>query len=259
MTSHWLRDQICRIEDLLRQETQELAQRLLPDLAQLERAHHATGLDFLEPGAFQQNLERQRRQLQQRREALQQDPDFSRPISDSQRLAAAERKRLQEHQAALVPLIQICHRHPRFAQLLKNGYGTGRYATPFWRMSYYADRKAAAELCQLTGKKNFATLLRDYQSANEAFDVLHGRLQDLQRKSVSARQEWESLGTQLETLDRLALSTAQTRLQLALLKGGSCWQILEKAGLDRELRGLVDSTRLLLDQLEELRRQRAQA
>jgi hypothetical protein len=258
MTNPWLRDQISRVEDLLRQETHELSLRLLPGLEQLGKAHEYTGLDFLKP-SFLDILTREREQLEQRRAELEGAPDFHVPVSESQRLAAAERRRIQEHQAALVPLIRICHSHPRFAELLRNGYGTGRYATPFWRLSYYADRKAAAELCQKAGKKNFAALLRDYHSANDSYDVLHERLEDLQERPPTPRQQWEQLGRRLQELESVHLSTAQSRIQLALLKGGPCWAALQGAPLSPDVKQLVEATGLLKDQLDQLRQQRSQA
>ncbi|MBT9585498.1 hypothetical protein IV102_19305 [bacterium] len=258
MTNHWLRDQIARVEDLLRQEAQELSLRLLPDLEKLDHAYQCTGLDFLKPAALEM-LARERQQLEQRRAQLENDPDFHVPVSDSQRLAAAELRRIREHQAALVPLIRICHGHPRFAELLRNGYGTGRYATPFWRLSFYADRKAAAELCQRASKKNFAALLRDYHSANDSYDVLHERLEDIKERPLSPRQQWEQLGRRLQGLEQVHLSTAQSRIQLALLKGGPCWAALKRAPLEPEMARMVEATGLLKDQLDQLRQQRADA
>ena len=258
MTNPWMRDQIARVEDLLRQEAQELSLRLLPGLEpeQLAQAHLWTGLDFLQPTLLEL-LQREREQLQTRRQRLEQEPDFQIPVSESQRLASAELRRLREHQADLTPFLRTCHGHPRFADLLRNGYGTGSYATPFWRLSFYADRRAAAELCQRTGKKNFAALLRDYQSANESYDILDDRLHNLKQRPAGPRQEWEQLGQRLTELDRVYLSTAQSRIQLALLKGGPCWDRLAKVELERELRRLVEATGLLKDQLDELRKQRS--
>ena len=258
MTNHWVRDQIARVEDLLRQETQELSQRLLPSLEVevVAQAHRRTGLSFLEPSLFE-ILQQEREQIEARRRQLERMPEFGLSISESQRLAQAEFKRIREHQAALVPLIRECHGHPRFALLLKLGYGTGRYCTPFWRLSFYADRRAAEELCRRTGKKNFAALLRDYSTAMDSYETLNGRLENLKSGPPLPRLEWEQRGRQLEELASTQLGTQQARLQLALFKGGAIWARLEKSGLEPELARLVESTGLLRDQLEELRQQRA--
>jgi len=257
MTNHWLRDQISRVEDLLRQETQELALRLLPSLDPevVRQTQQRTGLSFLGPVLFEL-LAAERAHIESRRQHLESLPEFGRSVSESQRLAQTELRRIREHQAALVPLIRECHGHPRFAHLLKLGYGTGRYATPFWRLSFYADRKAATELCQRTGKKNFAALLRDYEAAIDSYETLNGRLDDLRSGPPPPRLEWEQRGRQLEELAASQLLTLQTRLQLALLKGGPIWTNLEKSTLEAELARLVQSTGLLRDQLEELRSQR---
>lgn len=258
MTNHWLRDQIARAEDLLRQECQELSLRLLPSLERevVALAQRRTGLSFLQPVLFD-ILEGERRQIEERRQQLESLPEFNLSVSESQRLTQAELKRIRDHQLALIPLIRECHGHPRFALLLRNGYGTGRYCIPFWRLSFYADRRAAEELCRRTGKKNFAALLRDYETAIDSYETLNGRLDDLKSGPPPARLEWEQRGRQLEDLTQTQLVTQQARVQLALFKGGAIWSHLEKSGLDPELARLVESTGLLRDQLDELRRQRA--
>lgn len=258
MTNHWLRGQIVRVEDLLRQETQELSLRLLPSLDRevVALAHRRTGLSFLLPPLFD-ILEAERQQIVERRAQLEGLPEFSLSVSESQRLAQAELKRIRDHQAALVPLIRECHGHPRFALLLRHGYGTGRYSTPFWRLSFYADRRAAEELCRRTGKKNFSALLRDYEAAMDSYETLNGRLDDLKSGPPPARLEWEQRGRQLEQLAQTQLVTQRARLQLALFKGGPIWKTLENSGLEPDLARLVESTGLLRDQLEELRRQRS--
>lgn len=257
MTNRWLRDQIARVEDLLRQETQELALRLLPSLEPevVARTQQRTGLSFLMPVLFEL-LASERAQIEARRKHLESLPEFQLSVSESQRLAQSELRRIKEHQAALVPLIRECHGHPRFAHLVRLGYGTGRYCTPFWRLSFYADRRAASELCQRTGKKNFAALLRDYETAMDSYETLNGRLEQMREGPPPPRLEWEQRGRQLEELAASQLLTLQTRLQLALLKGGPIWTRLESSGLEAELARLVQSTGLLRDQLEELRQQR---
>lgn len=258
MINHWLRDQIVRVEDLLRQETQELSLRLLPSLEPkvVALAQSRTGLSFLMPVLFD-ILAAERKQIEERRQHLESLPEFAVSVSESQSLVQAELKRIRDHQSALVPLIRECHGHPRFALLLRLGYGTGRYSTPFWRLSFYADRRAAEELCRRTGKKNFSALLRDYEAAMDSYETLNGRLDNLKSGPPPARLEWEQRGRQLEELTRTQLVTQQARLQLALFKGGPIWKVLEKAGVEPELARLVESTGLLRDQLEELRRQRA--
>lgn len=257
MANHW-REEMVRVEDLLRRETQRLSAALLPNLDPevVSLAQRRTGLSFLLPVLFE-ILEAERRQIVERRQHLENLPEFGISVSESQRLAQAEFKRIREHQAALVPLIRECHGHPRFALLLRLGYGTGRYSTPFWRLSFYTDRRAAEELCRRTGKKNFSALLRDYETAMDSYETLNGRLDHLKSGPPPVRLEWEQRGRQLEELAQTQLVTQQARLQLALFKGGPIWANLEKSGLEPELAQLLESAGLLRDQLEELRRQRA--
>ncbi|MBS2034900.1 hypothetical protein JST97_07925 [bacterium] len=258
MTDRWSRQQISRVEDQLRHEAQKLSVHLLPSLDPevVALAQQRTGLSFLLPTLFD-ILGQEREQIEARRRELEALPEFGLSVSESQRLTQAELKRIRDHQAALVPLIRECHGHPRFALLLKLGYGTRAYSTPFWRLSFYADRRAAEELCRRTGKKNFAALLRDYEAAMDSYDTLNGRLESLKSGPPPPRLEWEQRGRQLEELAATQLVTQQARLQLALLKGGPIWSRLEKTKLEPELAILVESTGLLRDQLEELRQQRA--
>ena len=111
-------------------------------------------------------------------------------------------------------------------------------------------------MCERTGKKNFAALLRDYEAALDSYETLNGRLDHLRTGPPPPRLEWEQRGRQLEDLAASQLLTLQTRLQLALLKGGPIWTNLERSVMEAELARLVQSTGLLRDQLEELRRQR---
>ncbi|MBN9418199.1 hypothetical protein ABS71_07395 [bacterium SCN 62-11] len=258
MANLGLRDQIARLEDQLRQENQVLALALLPslDTEVVALAQRRTGLSFLLPSLFE-ILAAERRELEERRRHLESLPEFAVPIRESQRLTQDEIRRIREHQAALVPLIRECHGHPRFALLLRLGYGTGRYSTPFWRLSFYADRSAAEELCRRTGKKNFAALLRDYESAMDSYETLNGRLDSLKTGPPPPRLEWEQRGRQLEELAGTQLITQRARLQLALFKGGAIWRVLEQSGLEPELARLVQAAGLLRDQLEELRKMRA--
>lgn len=236
-----------------------LARLLLPvlDAASLEQAWAWTGLDFLAEGRLLRHLEEERERLLALQEEFAARPDYHADPRTIQELHRQEQERLQNHKSSLLPLLNSCHQHPRFARLLACGFGTSRYDTPFWRLSYYRDHAAAAELCQRNGKKNWAALLQDYQLATESFDILSERLAELRRTLPrTARQEWEAIQRQLDGLPSLHLQTAQSRLQLQLLKGGSVWEKLTRAELPSPLAGVLEEALLLRDQLDELRSQR---
>jgi hypothetical protein len=253
-----LREEIAACEDQLREATRVLAARLLPSLDQstLDRCRLQTGLDFLNAQLLQ-HLAQERTDLEHQKSCLEKHPQYEGCPKLHAELHAEEQGRLSSHRAALIPFLRACEGHPRFARLLRSGYGTARYDTPFWRLSFYSDRAAATELCQRTGKKSWAALLHDYETAAESYEVLSERLRELsQVRPRTPREEWESLERRLQSLSALHLQTAQSRLQLALLKGGEIWSRLQATELESSLHEAVLHAGLLHDQLQELRMQR---
>ena len=252
--SHQQREQMARTEDFLRQQTLKLAQILLPSLESevISEAHRRTGLSFLSP-AMLELLFSERQELEARRRELEGTPEFQLSPAEARRTAQEELGRVKEYQAALGSIVSQCQAHPRFQTLLEVGYGTSRYSTPFWCYSFYLDRWAANELCSSTGKKDFTSLLEEYESAEDSLKSLQERSQRLSGESASPREEWEHRGRQLEKLIASQLSTLQTRIQLALLKGGEVWQVLKSSQPSPDFLRLMGSAERLREQLEDLR------
>ncbi len=252
-----LREQTARTEDFLRQETLKLARTLLPSLESevVSAAQRRTGLSFLAPATLSA-LSLECEELEARRRELESMPEFQLSPAEARRTAQEELVRVKEFQAALSSVVQQCLAHPRFQTLLQVGYGTSRYSTPFWRYSFYLDRRAAHELCASTGKKDFKALLEEYESAADSLQVLQARSQRLSSSSASPREEWEQRGRQLEKLKASQLNTLQTRLQLALLKGGEVWETLKSSQPSLEFTRMMGSVERLRDQLEALRGRR---
>lgn len=246
--------QRAQLEDFLRQQTLKLAQILLPSLEAeaVSAAQRKTGLSFLSPATLEVLLA-EHQQLEARRRELEGMPEFQLAPAEARRTAQEELARVQEFQAALGSIVQQCQAHPRFQTLLQVGYGTSRYNTPFWRYSFYLDRRAAGELCASTGKKDFKTLLEEYESAADSLQSLQARSQRLSSPSASPREEWEQRGRQLEKLRASQLSTLQTRIQLALLKGGEVWEALKSSQPTLEFTRMMGSVERLRDQLADLR------
>lgn len=246
-----------RTEDFLRQETLKMARILLPSLEQeaVDSAHRRTGLSFLSP-AMLNILFAERQELETQRRELEGTPEFQLSPAEARRTAEEELGRIKEFQDALGSVLQQCQTHPRFQILLDSGYGTSRYITPFWRYSFYLDRWAAQELCAATGKKDFQSLLDEYQSAEDSLQTLKSRSQRLSSAKISPREEWEQRGRQLEQLQASQLSTLQTRIQLALLKGGEVWQALRASQPSIEFVRMMGSIERLRDQLDEFRSRR---
>ena len=198
----------------------------------------------------------ERQELETQRRELEGQPEFQMSPAEARRTAQEELGRIQEYQEALGSVVQQCRAHPRFQSLLETGYGTSRYSTPFWRYSFYLDRWAAQELCASTGKKDFPTLLEEYQSAEDSLQTLQSRSQRLSSAKASPREEWELRGRQLEQLQASQLSPLQTRIQLALLKGGEVWQTLKSTQPSVDFVRMMGSIDRLRDQLEDFRGRR---
>lgn len=243
-----------RTENFLRQETLKLAKILLPGLDPevVKSAQRRTGLSFLSQETLDL-LASEGQQLEERRRELENMPEFQLSPAEAKRSAREEREHLQEYQATLTAVVQQCLAHPRFQLLLESGYGTSRYNTPFWRYSFYLDRRAASELCAATGKKDFKALLEEYQTAQDSLQSLKARAQRLSEDKPGPREEWQQRGRQLEQLRAGQLSTLQTRIQLALLKGGEVWLALKSSQPDMEMVQMLGSIERLRDQLEQLR------
>ncbi|MFN8611728.1 MAG: hypothetical protein U0931_29555 [Vulcanimicrobiota bacterium] len=246
-----MNQQAALAEDFLRQETLKLAKVLLPSLQTevVAGAQRRTGLSFLTSSTLEM-LSSERQPVEARRRELENMPEFQLSPAEARRGAQEELMRVQEFEAALNSVVQQCQAHPRFQQLLQVGYGTDRYSTPFWRYSFYLDRRAASELCASTGKKDFKALLDEYQSAADSLQLLKDRSQRLLGEKLSPREEWEQKGRQLEQLLASQLSTLQTRLQLALLKGGEVWRVLKSSQPDLEMVRLMNSIDRLREQLQ---------
>jgi hypothetical protein len=213
----------------------ELARHILPDWSHLEKAAQLTGLDFLGPNLLQ-HIEDERQQLQAERQHWEQHPDFSLDPRQEHQRNQSEMARLREHQGVLAPFLNLCHGHPRFLHLLRSGYGTDDYTTPFWHLSYYRDRSAAKEIVERTGKRNFAQVLEEYRAAAESIGILQERLKVLKDPPPSPRAKWLNLGRRIEMLEQNHLATAQSRLQLALLREGPIWdRLVGQLRLAREL------------------------
>ena len=211
----------------------KLARHLLPDWSALDFAREQTGLDFLGPGLLQ-HLEKERQQLEGERQHWEQHSDFHLDPLEQHQRQQSEMRRLREHQGTLAPFLNQCHSHPRFLHLLRNGYGTKSYTTPFWRLSYYSDRDAAQEILKLTGKRNFAEVVDEYRAAAESIGILEERLKYLKDPPLTPRERWANLGRRLENLEQVHLATAQSRLQLALLRAGRHWRKLIDSKAGRE-------------------------
>jgi hypothetical protein len=110
---------------------------------------------------------------------------------------------LQEFREPFAVVVERC-RHPRLGRLLETGYGTSRYAVPFWRMSYYGDWKAGDEILErFSGRKEFAEVLAEYLEAVRTLETYDPKLASLKAEFTAGVQLEEELGASRQGLESL--------------------------------------------------------
>ena len=132
-----------------------------------------------------------------------------------------ELEKLSGHYDALQPFLKKCFKHPRFDQLLLDGYGTDDYSKKIWHLSYYIDRRAAAELEEMCDGRSFASIRLEAVQALEASTVLKERIQDLKdkrRAQAATERRKRTLAARLESHTQVWLDSARRQLLEELIK-----------------------------------------
>ena len=148
---------------------------------------------------------------------------------------------LEEFRTPLQDMLDKCQ-HPRLPRLLETGYGTPAYSVGFWRMSYYADWKAADEICErFDNKRTFAELRTDYKAAQDAVAVYDSKLEKLRaevRHGEFLEHEHDDLLRKIENLPQTFLQ--DLRGQLAnYLRDMDLVAIGDRLGADPQIEGLA--------------------
>ena len=188
--------------------TEELTRSLLPAFTAeaLSAAARVTGFPGLVQKDFPGQAEAERRRLTERIAQIEADPRYRdrRLLRDpgvgTLTRAIAE---LQEFREPFAAVVSRCT-HPRLARLLETGYGTSRYAVPFWRISYYADWKAGDEILERFEKKNeFADVLAEYLEAVRTLETYDPKLESLRAEFTAGVELEEELAASREGLGTL--------------------------------------------------------
>lgn len=186
----------------------ELTTALLPAFSpeDLATAARLAGFPGLVQRDFPGQAEAERARLTARIAEIEADPRWRDrrllrdPAVGTLTRAIAE---LQEFREPFAAVVERC-RHPRLPRLLETGYGTPRYAVPFWRMSYYADWKAGDEVLErFPGKKEFAEVLVDYLEAVRTLGTYDPKLSSLKAEFTSGLMLEEEMGASRQGLESL--------------------------------------------------------
>lgn len=195
----------------------ELLEVLLPELSQgaLQRAAALCNYPVLVQRDLIGEMGRTAAQVRARIGELEADPRYQdRQLLRAPRVGTLTRAidELMEFRAPLQDVVQRCA-HPRLDRLMQSGYGTAKYDTPFWRLSYYSDWRAADEILEkFPNKSSFAEVREEFTSACSTLSVYDKKLKDL-RDEVAAGEavEREIATRQAELLDLPAQTLEHAR------------------------------------------------
>ncbi len=127
----------------------------------------------------------------------------------------AELEKLSGHHDALQPFLKKCFAHPRFDELLLDGYGTEAYKKKIWHLSYYLDRRAAREIEKMCDGRSFSAIRSEAIQALEASKVLKERIEALKLKRklrAAAEKRKRTVQARLESHKEIWLASARRKL-----------------------------------------------
>lgn len=251
------RDQLTQLSAHNDQQVKELEQRtdaalaelaavILPELqpAALSRAVQLTGYVPLVQSDPFAAMAKTRQALTGRMAEIEADRRFrDRLLLRAPRIGMLTREiaELEEFRAPLAELITRCQ-HARLPRLLQTGYGTSAYSIGFWRMSYYADWRAADEICErFDNKKTFAELRTDLQAAQEAIAVYDAKLEKLRaevRLGEALEAEHTELQQRIENLPQTILRDLRGQLA-GYLRDMDLVAIGDRLGAEPQVEGLA--------------------
>ena len=119
------------------------------------------------------------------------------------------------HYDNLQPFLKKCFQHPRFDNLLLDGYGSDKYKKRIWHLSYHIDRRAAREIEEMCGGRSFSSIRMEAVQALEASTVLKERIRALKEKrrtQASTLKRKRTLESRLESHTQVWLDSARRRL-----------------------------------------------
>jgi hypothetical protein len=204
-----------------KQAEHDLGQALLPSLdpPAIARAAETTGLVGLPGEDIPAKVRGRRAWLRGRITEIERDRRYvdrellRHPHTGSLTRAIAEATDMREPSVAV---IATCEGHVRFARLFEIGFDAPEFRAPWWRYSYWEDRWAADAIVALfPGKKAFAEVRKEYESAKETLAVFDADLARL-RAEVAAidalAREHAQLVDEHAHLDERALTHTRGRL-----------------------------------------------
>lgn len=142
------------VQRQLEEATGELGRTLLPDLSptSIARAVALTGFATLQTDDLPGRMAAEKTQLERRRAEIDRDPHFTqRELLMHPRTGSLTRQlaEIEDLKRPWDGVMAGCTGHPRFARLIESGWGTETYDGGWWRVSYWKDHSAAADLLKV--------------------------------------------------------------------------------------------------------------
>jgi hypothetical protein len=185
------------VQKQLETATSELGRTLLPDLspASLARAVALTGYATLQTDNLPGRMAAEKAQLERRRAEIDADPRFARrellmhPRTGSLPRQLAEIEDLKRPWDAVMA---GCTSHPRFTRLIESGWGTDAYEGGWWRVSYWKDHSAAADVLKVFPEApDFNAVRAQYVQACDTLQKL-GSERDRLKAEIAACESLEA-------------------------------------------------------------------
>ena len=201
-----------RFLDDYRKKSKKLLEALLPNIeTSTLRGLPELGFTFAEK--LIAKIEKDRSRCLRELEALKQHPILEE--AGEHGYFETELAKLSGHYDNLQPFLKQCFKHPRFDNLLLDGYGTDKYKKRIWHLSYHIDCRAAREIEEMCGGRSFSSIRTEAVQALEASTVLKERIRALKEKrrtQASTLKRKRTLESRLESHTQVWLDSARRQL-----------------------------------------------
>jgi len=201
-----------RFLDDYRKKSNKLLKALLPNI-ETSTLRGLTELGFTFVEKLITKIEKDRNRVLRELEALKQHPILEE--AGEHGYFETELAKLSGHYDNLQPFLKKCFQHPRFDNLLLDGYGSDKYKKRIWHLSYHIDRRAAREIEEMCGGRSFSSIRMEAVQALEASTVLKERIRALKEKrrtQASTLKRKRTLESRLESHTQVWLDSARRRL-----------------------------------------------
>ena len=201
-----------RFLDDYRKKSDRLLRALLPDI-ETDTLQKLPEFGFTFVDKLVKKIEKDRKRCLEELEALLKHPILEE--AGEQGYFDAELEKLSGHYDNLQPFLKQCFKHPRFDNLLLDGYGTDKYSKRIWHLSYHLDRRAAREIEEICGGRSFSSIRLEAVQALEASTVLKERIRALKEKrtvQASTLRRKRTLESRLESHTLVWLDSDRRKL-----------------------------------------------